>query len=97
MLSAIPSESASVAEYAFAERTVASSGATGRPRRFAMLRMNAAASSVAFFESVLGRSAPPVPTTAAAPMFVAGAIASSAADEAMNVPAEAAWAPSGAT
>ena len=68
-----------------------------RPRSTAIPRRYAAASSVAFDRIVSGRSSPPAPTGAAAPIVVAGAIAAICAAAATNVPADVAPAPDGAT
>ena len=62
-----------------------------------MLRMKARVSSSIFRASVSGRSAPPAPTAAAAPMLVPGAITAKLAAAATKVPAEAALAPAGDT
>jgi hypothetical protein len=89
--------SASLAVYAVASLTVRSRASALRSRLSAMPRNKAAASSVALRWSVSGRSSPPASTTEAAPMLVVGAIAATPAAATMNVPADAAWAPSGQT
>ena len=73
-------------------RTARSAHEALRPHRSASDRMNAAASLVTFSFSI----APDTPTGCAAPIFVPGAIAEMGQDIMMNVPAEAARAPSGA-
>ena len=97
MRSATFRSTASEAEYAFADSTVASNAEISLPLDSAILRMNAAASSVAFKLKVSGKSSPSTLTTEAAPMLVAGARASIWAAAPIKVPALAAWAPSGAT
>jgi len=59
--------------------------------------MLAAASCSTFLPSTPGMSLPPSATGWAAPALVPGAIAARSADIRMKNPAEAAWAPPGAT
>jgi len=60
-------------------------------------RSSAETSSPAFFASVFPRSSPAPPTGDAAPAFVPGAIAATSHAIRMMNPADAAWAPGGAT
>ena len=77
--------------------TAASASATLRPLRTASERMLAAASCSTFRPIVPAMSLPLPSTGWAAPALVPGAIAAMSADIRMKKPAEAAWAPLGAT
>ena len=59
--------------------------------------MRATASFVILAEIVSGSSSPPLPTTEAAPILVLGAMAATSPARVMNVAADPASAPSGAT
>src|SRR4029453_17775794 len=97
MKSTIWASTASEALKDTALRTVTSSLSPLRPRSWAMLRMRAAASLVTFSWRVPPMSPPVADTGDAAPMLVPGAIAAKLAAAKMNVPADAARAPLGAT
>ena len=77
--------------------TAASAFSALRPRWRASVRTKARASCSAFSLIVLGRSCPSPPTGCAAPVFVPGAIAATSPAISRKKPADAAWAPDGAT
>ncbi len=78
-------------------RTASSAHCAFRPRAFAIFVIWAAASFSALSRRSPWMSPPELSTGWAAPMFVAGAIAATAPAMVMNVPADAARAPDGAT
>ena len=80
----------------FDSRTALSATATLRPRLFAIVRMNAAA-SFSIFVFMISSIFSPRRTGCAAPVFVPGAIAATSADSRMKNPADAARLPAGAT
>ncbi len=91
------SRSASVSVMEMLLRTASSAQRTFRCRFSLIVLMKAAASLVAFSFMIESFSAPCMPTGCAAPMFVPGAMAAMCAARVMNAPAEADWAPGGAT
>ena len=88
---------ASAALMLAASRTADSAQSALRSCSSARDRMRATASLVTLAARVSGSSAPPLPTTEAAPMFVLGAMAATSAARVMKVAAEPARAPPGAT
>ena len=88
---------ASFASMLAASRTADSAQSALRSCALASDRMRATESFVIFAASVSGSSSPPPPTIDAAPMFVFGAMALTCAARVMNVAADPARAPSGAT
>ena len=91
------SRSASVSVMEMLFRTASSAQRTFRFRFSLIDLMNAAASLVAFSFAMESVMPPCVPTGCAAPMLVPGAIAAMLAASVMKAPAEADWAPEGAT
>ncbi len=78
-------------------RTASSTQSALRPRSCAIERANEAVKFSIFSPITPATSSPPVPTGWAAPIVVPGAIAAIFAASVINVPAEAAPAPDGAT